>query len=213
MHGDGEEDAYEAYYRSVELQWSLARGRQIIVSPLEFEEIERWYLAGVPLTVVLRAIDLFVEKKKKAKRQKGYLLKDAAGTVKSCHREYRQIHEGEGEESDLLGSKMKALIAKVRALGRRYPDQAEPVASISSQLAAIDLKAILDFESVDNTLQDLEGQLIQPFKGCLSPEETQEIHAEVGEFLTPEEDPDLYAKMVHDVIRVHFGLPKLTLLG
>lgn len=206
-------DEYQDYYRKVELQWSLARGRQIIVSPIEFEEIERWYESGVPLPVVLRAIELFIEKKKKAKRKRGYLLKDATATVEKCHREYREIHAGEGEETNLLASKMKALIRKVKGLAKTWPEQEGFIMALCEKLAAIKTDGIVAFDSIDETLEVLEDELIEHFTTMMSEDERHEIREDVSEFLSEDEDPEFFAKMVAEAVRTNFALPKMTLLG
>lgn len=206
-------DDYQDYYRKVELQWSLARGRQIIVSPIEFEEIERWYESGVPLPVVLRAIDLFVEKKNKSKRKRGYLLKDAGNVVDKCHREYREIHAGEGEETDLLASKMKALIRKVKAVAKAWPDEADFVKGLCDRLGAIKTEGIVAFDAIDAQLDTMGDELVLHFAERMSDAEREEIREDVSEFLSEEEDPEFFAKMFADAVRTNFALPKFTLLG
>ena len=213
MNLEPEEAAYDVYYRQVELQWSLARGCQIIVSPIEFEAIENWYEAGVPLPVVLRAIDLFVEKKKKAKRKRSFLLKDAHGTVEKCYREYVTIHQGEGDDHDLLTTKMKGLLKKVRALASTYPEQSEYVASLLQQLNAVDPKKVIAYERLDETLGELETAMIQHFRNRLDEAARSEIVEEIESVFREEEDPELFRKVYDDAIRTHFGLPRLTLLG
>ena len=213
MQHDPDEAAYDAYYRQVELQWSLARGCQIIVSPIEFEAIEQWHEAGVPLAVVLRAIDLFVEKKKRAKRKRGFLLKDASTTVEKCFKEYNTIHQGEGQENDLLGSKMKTLIRKVRALAKNHPEHQNYVADLTKQLEAMDLKEVITYEKLAGQLSDLEVDLVNHFKQHMHAESMGEIRADIEELMKEEEDPAFFQKLINDAVRAHYGLPRLTLLG
>lgn len=205
--------AYGQYYKKVELQWSLARSNQIIVSPLEFEGIEAWYKAGVPLAVVFRAIDLFIEKKKKAKGKRSYLLTHVNGTVEKCMREYVTIHEGEGEEGDLLTSKMKGLVRKLKRLSKEHPAATDLIAELIAQLEGRDLSGVITYETVDDELKILEARLIDWFRMRLSEDEMAEIREDVSELLTEEEDPEFFQKLVTDTIRVHFALPHLTLLG
>lgn len=206
-------EVYSTYYRQVELHWSLARGNQIIVSPLEFASIESWYRTGVPLPVVLRAIDLFIEKKRKAKRKRSFLLTHADGTVQKCHKEYQVLREGEGEESNLLGSKMKGLVRKLTKLKREQADAAPIVESILTALKQVDLENIVQYEDVDKQLQDLDQQLVAWYLEHIPKEELAEIKAEVGELLEESEDPVFFAKLVNDSVRVQYQLPRLTLLG
>jgi len=207
-------ESYRDYYREVELHWSLARGNQIIVSPLEFEAIESWYEAGVPLAVVLRAIDVFIEKKRKAKRQRSFLLTHAAGTVEKCHKEYRSLHEGDGEETnDLLGKKLEGLVRKLRKLAKDEPEAAELIAELIEALKRVEVGEIVAFEDLDKQLQSLDTRLVSWFTEQMVASELEEIRAEVNELLSREEEPELWDKLVGDAVRGQYGLPRLTLLG
>lgn len=210
------DDAYSTYYRHVELHWSLARECQIIVSPIEFEQIEKWYEDGVPLAVVLDGITAFIEKKRKAKRGRGFLLTAAASSVKKLFKDYQILHEGEGEsggDEDLLVSKMKKLIRKVSGLKKLQPEATSFLDDLVKKMKSIDLGKIVTYEDLDKELNSLEQEMLQYFLGSLPDEVRADIHEEVGELLSEDEDPEFYQKLVQDSIRSHYGLPRLTLLG
>lgn len=213
MNSSGAVEPYQAFYRKVELHWSLARGCQIIVSPIEFEAIESWYEAGIPLAVVTRAIDLFIEKKKNAKRQRSFLLKDANNTVQKCFKEYESIHEAQGEEQTLLHSKMKGLIKKVKAVAKKNPDQSAYMDGIVDKLQAIKITDIVAFDDVDTNLNALEQEMVAHFQRNMDAEIAKEIREDIEDLLTEDEDPEFFNKMLIDSVRNHFQLPKLTLLG
>ncbi|MDJ0835957.1 MAG: hypothetical protein QNK37_05525 [Acidobacteriota bacterium] len=213
MSDETAREAYRDYYKKVELHWSLARGNQIIVSPLEFASIEGWYQQGIPLAVILHAIDIFIDKKKKAKRKRNYLLVHVDGTVKKCHREYITLHEGEGEEQDLLGSKMKALQRKLKKLARDEPQAAGLVDELLAGLDAVNLEDIVQFDDIDSQLQDLETRLIEWFRVRMAPDDLADLKADIDELLNEEEEPEFYAKLVNDAVRAQYNLPRLTLLG
>lgn len=211
---DPPHESYRNYYREVERHWSLKRGNQIIVSPLEFKSIESWYQSAIPLAVVRRAIDLFIEKKKKAKRKRSFLLAHAQNDVERVHREYLALHEGEGEEQeDLLETKMKAILCKIRRLPKSFPRAAEFLDRVAAGLAAVDLKNAVGYEDIDQQLSAWEKKLLAFFSAQLSEQELAAIRQEVSEFLQEGEDPEFFLKMVNDGVRAHFGLPRLTLLG
>lgn len=208
-----DEEEYQDYFRKIELGWSLARGCQIIISPLEFEEVDKWHEAGIPLPVVLRAIELFIEKKRNAKRKRSFLLKDATSTVEKCWKEYQDIHAGETEEGDLLVNKMKSLVRKVQKLAKAHEQHKDYIDQLITDMKAIPLLEIVDFDSIDRALAELEVGLVQAFTEGMPEEERNEIRDEVSEFLAEDEDPEFFAKMLNDAVRSYFGLPKLTLLG
>lgn len=211
----GAGEAYRDYYRKVELHWSLARGNQIIVSPLEFASIESWYEAGIPLAVVNRAIDLFIEKKRKAKRKRSFLLSHAQGTVEKCWAEYKSLHEGASSEDsgDLLSKKMAALIRKLTALAKDEPEAAPLIDSLKERLRAVDLEAIVRYDDLDSQLQGLETELVTWFREHMSQETLAAFRAEIEELLDEREEPEFFQKMLNDSVRAHFALPRLTLLG
>ena len=207
-------DAYGEYYRHVELAWSLRREHQIIVSPVEFEKIEEWYEAGVPLAVVLEAINVFIEKKKKAKRQTHFLLTHVHTTVTKLYQSYLTLHEGENtEEGDLLEARLKSLTRKLRALGRSRTEDKPFIEALVGDLNQIDGSKIVRFEDLDSQMEALDTRLIEHFSKELSKEDAAAIREEVEEYLTEEEDPEFFKKMLHDSVRAFFDLPRLTLLG
>jgi len=209
----GPDDAYGRYYRQVELHWSLARGNQVIVSPLEFEQIESWFQSGVPLPVVERAIDLFIERKRKNKRKRPFLLNHVEGTVEKCHREYVSLHEGEGEERDLVAAKLKQLVKKVAAVAESYPDARDLIESMVAELQRLDVAAIVHYEDVENRFREMETSMTAWFLENMGEDRREAIVSDVTDLLTEAEEPDLYRKMINDAVRVIYRLPRLTLLG
>ena len=213
MEETGSDTAYQDYYRHVELHWSLQRDRQIIVSPVEFEAVESWYEAGVPLAVVLEAIHVFIERKKKAKRQRGFLLNHVDGAVVKLFTAYQTLHEGEGEEGDLLAAKLRKLMRKIQALRKSFPAEITFLDEIRAALAAVDPSQIVRYEDLDQQLIALDDRLVSHFKGQLPEQERAAIEQDVRELLSEEEDNALFEKLVRDSVRAHFALPRLTLLG
>jgi len=207
------EAAYRDFYREVELHWSWRREKQIIVSPVEFEMIEAWHDADIPLAVVLRAIDLFIEAKSKNKRKRSYLLTHVDTTVKKVMEEYRLLHVDQDSDSDLLGGKLRKLTRKLSGLAKTLPEAEEPLALAVEKLQAIDVQAAVSLEHVEKELAALDRELLIALKKLLDEEDFSAIHSEAEEVLKEEEDPEFFAKIIDDSVRFHFGLPRLTVLG
>ncbi len=202
------------YYREIERHWSWRRQKQIIVSPIEFEEIEKWRREEVPLAVAMRAIDLFVTRKEKAKRPRAYLLTHVRGDVAKVLREYQALRQGDDrDEDDLLASKMSALIKKVEKLGKAYPEDAAFIAERAARLAAIDLARVVGFEEIEAQLSDCERELLDRFLDKLGADDRAALREEVEEVVSEEEDRQFFQKLIRDAVRVHFGLPRITLLA
>ncbi|CAM2065794.1 hypothetical protein SCOR_10470 [Sulfidibacter corallicola] len=217
MSSTAASDSYRDYYREIELHWSWRREKQIIVSPMEFEQMEAWHQADIPLAVVLRAIDLFIEKKKKSNRRKSHLLSSVDGTVQKVHREYQMLHKGEGvseETGNLLESKIKTLTTKLRKLAKEHEAHRPAIEGIGAELAAIDPNDIVETDDLDKILETLDRKLVDHFHHQVLPaQERQYIVEDVSEILTEDEDPVLFGKMIADSVRAHFGLPRLNLLS
>lgn len=209
--------SYGEYYREIELHWCWRRGKQMIVSPIEFDAMERWYQAEIPLPVVLRAIDVFIEKKNKSSRRKGsLLLTQVDGTVQKVHREYDILHKGEGESEengDLLGKKLKSIQRQLKKMLPDIPAQAALIEQSMQALAAVDVAGIVDIDTIDARLHDIETALIEAFTQALSAEELQYMRQDIEDLLPEAEEPKLFAKMLHDSVRDHFGLPRFNLLS
>jgi len=202
------------FFREIERHWSWRRQKQIILSPVEFEEMERWRDQDVPLPVVLRAIDVFIKRKEKAKRQRSYLLTHVRGDVAKVLREHQSLRQGQdGGETNLLAAKMDALIRKLNKLVKAFPERATAVRGIVADLESIDLEQVVSYEDIEGRLAEREGELIEGFREALDPDDLAAIREEISELVTEEEDPEFFRKMLSDSVRVHFGLPRLTLLA
>ena len=207
-------DSYRDYFREIELHWSWRRGKQIIVSPVEFETVESWYQAGVPLAVVLRAIDLFVEKKRKAARKRAYFMTHMGETLAKVLREYESLRQGQGEEEDsLLESKVAHLVAGLAKLGRAYPEEKPFLERLGTELTAIELDQVVAYEDLAARLDVMDADLLAQFKRRLTAEESAEIREDVASVVTEEEDAAFFAKLIDEAVRSHFGLCRITLLG
>lgn len=208
-----EEAAYTLFYREVELHWSWRREKQIIVSPVEFETIETWYEAEIPLAVILRAIDLFIEAKAKAKRQRNYLLNHVDGTVQKVFAEYQLLHVDDDEDTDLLATKKAKLIRKLKRVAKEIPSASDCINQTVTHLAGLDTKNAVSFETLETELQRLDKMMLSQLAALLSKEDEDSIREEAESLLKEEEDPVFFAKLIDDGVRFHFGVPRLTILG
>lgn len=209
--------SYSEYYREIELHWCWRREHQMIVSPIEFEAMEGWYQAEIPLPVVLRAIDVFIEKKKKSgRRRTSLLLTQVDSTVQKVHKEYDILHKGEGESEesgDLLGKKLKSLQRKLKKLLPEFPDHVGIIEESLKALQSINVADIVDVDTVDAELQEIEKNLIDVLTGTLSADELRFMREDIEDVFSEDEEPQLFARMLRDSIRDHFGLPRFNLLS
>ena len=124
------------------------------------------------------------------------------------------LHVGSASgEQDLLASKMKTLIRKVKALIKKYPDYQQELDQLKDALDHLPLEEVVHYEELDQSLTKLDRQLLDLFRPKLTGADCQAIRDEIEEVLKEEEDPEFFKKMMEDSIRFFFGLPKLHLLG
>lgn len=207
------EAPYSAYYREVELHWSWRREKQIIVSPIEFEAIERWFEAEIPLAVVLRAIDLFMQAKAKNKRKRNHLLTHVEATVQKVFAEYQMLHVAEDNDADLFASKRRKLINKLKRVVKDFPQAQSVIETVIEAFKKIDSQSVVSFEVIETDLEQLDKKMLNGLQELLDPSERQSIRQEAEELLEEAEDPQFFAKIIDDGIRFHFGVPRLTILG
>lgn len=213
---DDQHQIYLDYTKWVETHWSLARGNQIIVSPLEFDAILKWYEDGVPLQVVLRAMDRFLDRKKKGARKRNHLLNHIDQDVRKLFEEYRLLHAGsfdsdEEHDFDPAVNRIQALIKKLSSLG------IEELQSIIHELDLLTTEEgrsrLVGFDEIEAQFESLNKQ-IEPILETLAGEATcTKIRLELSEFLDENKDVQLFRKAYYDQLRHQFKVPLLTILG
>ncbi|MCB1044535.1 MAG: hypothetical protein KDC35_16460 [Acidobacteria bacterium] len=206
-------DPYGRYYREVELHWCLKRQRQIIVSPIEFEAIDQWFKQGIPLAVVTRAIDGFVDRKSKTKRP--YLLSHADGDVQRGFKSYQELHVGmdEGNSQSEITKKINQILRRLNQAARDYSACEADILSVADELKSIDVANMVTLEEIETALLTLDQHLIDRCEAGLDSESRGELEKELDELLTDSDDPSLKARMWRDVVRYHFELPRITALS
>lgn len=209
------EDPYSSYYRAVELHWSLRREHQIIVSPIEFSAIESWYHNQIPVAVVNRAIDQFIARKAKAKRKRGYLLTHVDRDVQRLFGEYQDLHTGmaEGESEHGIGAIINRLARKLNQLARDQPACEEQVLKVTEHINAMDLATLTSLEEVETELAKWDTLLIEAFDEVLSGDERRELQEDLENFVESDDPDELRARVWRDMVRYHFDIPRLTVLG
>ena len=207
--------AYRDYFREIERHWSWRWDRQIIVSSVEFVAVESWYQAGVPLAVVLRAIDVFVAQKRRASRKRPCYLTYLGDTVAKVLREYDSLRQGQGDDDEAgqLNGKVARLVAVLAKLGQAYPEERAFLERLAAELTAIELGKVAAYEDLAVQLDALDDALLARFRQRLTAGESAEIREDAACVVTEEEDAAFYAKLINEAVRSHFGLCRITLLG
>lgn len=219
---------YFNYYTEIEETFVRRRGKNLLLSPIDWALIEGWQERGIPLHIAIRAIENVFD---------GYDKKPATRTIKGllyCREEIEAQYEewlrsqaGKGEDSPQAGE------------GDSFSREAvvDHIAQLIGQLTAVDnaglgeeigraisrleeLKASLgeDFEHVDKSLSDIEHLLDEALLTNSDKAHLSKLEREVGEQLKPYKssmEADAFAKtfelMLLKRLREEYKIPRLTL--
>src|ERR1041385_1340663 len=183
------------YFAEIESHFAWKRGTPFILNAKDWALMKEWHDAGVPLPVVIEAIDSVFEKAAERKKVVNsiHYCKHA---VKELWDERRELTVGEGASTP-EASPAEAL----EALAVQLP---EPFASRVRELAAE--KSV---PRIEEKLIELERELIDSLLASLPEAERPVIT------LPPDVDEKTRARteeaMLRRSVREHFGLPRLTL--
>ena len=95
--------------------------------------------------------------------------------------------------------------------------QKECLTDIESQLTELisekNLMSFLCYEDLETALQALDQQMMAQIETECSEEQKQLLKDELKEFLDEEKDEEFFQKAYNDLLRVHFDLPRISVLG
>jgi len=100
--------ADEAYFRGIEAHFCRLRGRHLFVSPLDVALVDAWWDAGVPLAVVMRALDQVFERRRAAGSSR------PVGSLSYCRHAVEEAFE-EWKESRLGARRLTSTAAEREA--------------------------------------------------------------------------------------------------
>ena len=215
MHQEPDSDqAYRQYCLEIELHWSLARQVQTIVSPIVFEAIDRWQAAGIPAHVVVEAIHQFVTRKNKLKRQRHYLLTSVDGDVQKKFGEFQKAHVGEAQDDRTWHvRKISQIVQRLETVHIQHPLTEPIITPVMDRLLELDFSRPIDPEILETELTQWDQEMVYALWGCVSEADQVTFHEEVSGILGQEDDPEFFQRLLDDMLRYHFGVPRLSILG
>ncbi len=228
---------YFNYFTEVEEHFARRRGKHLLLSTLDWAMIETWKDMGIPLHVVLRAVDRVFdayEARPRSRRINSILY--CQQEVMACFQEYQHARIGAREESDGAPPPFsREMVLEYLEHGRtnlqrlaqqrREPELAplrEAIARVIGRLTALleDVQAAqeVDFETLERELVRLEKLLYDALLQGLSEEHVAEVRRE-GERQLKEYrkrmDDELYEQTLRNYVakrlREQYGLPRLSL--
>jgi len=214
------------YFSDIEDVFIYLRGAPLMLSPLDWELIQQWKDLGVPLQVVLRAIeDVFEKHKARKNRRPIRSLSYCKSEVEAEYAEWLAARVGTNEEAaksdpfpkDKVLTYLHQQITSLEALPIF---KWNGVASVAEALSA----AYLEFEATPNArkleeqIGALERTLDHTIAAGATPEQIAEARAAAEALLSPYKTnmlPQVYEQQIDTLFKKHlrefFGVPKLSL--
>ncbi len=201
MEGDGD------YFLEIEAHFALRRNTPFILSAKDWVLMQRWREEGVPLPVVIEAIDSVFEKNESSGRRK------TISSLSYCRHAVKELWL---DRKDLqVGARAETPEAAPEEILRRLAD-----ALADWPLARQAVSALAREKSVpkiEERLIEIEHDLIEEIMASLPRKESETIRREVIAALGDTSKLDEKTRRrteeanLRRVVRVKFGLPRLTL--
>lgn len=199
------------YFTEIEGHFALRRGTPFVLSAKDWALMKKWRDDGVPLPVVIEAIDAVFEKNEASGRRKVISsLSYCRHAVKELWEERRELLVGSGEslpeESPVTA--IEALAAELESSG------SEAARSFAPPLRA--LAGERSVPKIEERLIELEHEMIEAILRSLPAEESSSLRRQVSQVLGEAKlDEKTRARTeeanLRRAVRERFGLPRLTL--
>lgn len=218
---------YFNYYTEIEETFVRRRGRNLLLSPIDWALIEDWQQRGIPLHVALRAIENVFDgfdKKPKTRTIKGLLY--CREEIEAQYEEWLRSQAGKSEGSDAENGRLSVeaaadhinhFIEELRSLeiSALHEDLTRAIARLESLRSDLDR----DAANVDKSLADIEHFLDNALLTNSDKVHLKKLEREVAEQLKTykagmeaEAFANTFELMLLKKLRETYGIPRLTLL-
>lgn len=201
--------APEDYYLEIEAHFAMHRNTPFVLSAKDWALMQRWHNEGIPLPVVIEAIDSVFEKNETSGRRKVISsLSYCRHAVKELWDERRELFAG-GESTAEANpqARLDELAQRIEASGSR---------EFASRVRALGNER--NVKHIEERLMEIERELIDTLAATV-PEEVDRMRREIAAALgdTSRLDPKTRARTedanLRRRIRDRFALPRLTLFA
>ena len=193
------------YFLEIEAHFGARRKKYLLFSALDVALVKEWKDAGIPLPVVIEAIDSVFEKNETSGRKKSInSLRYCRHAVKELWNDRKELQVGAAAETpEIAPGEILSRLADALA---QWPRAADAVRALSRERSVpkIEEKLIeIEHDLVDSILRDLPD----------SASVLRDVRTSLGD--TSKLDEKTRARTeeanLRRVIRARFGIPRLTL--
>lgn len=185
------------YFLEIESHFARRRGTPFILSPKDWSVMKQWAVDGVPLPVVIEALDSVFDKQE-TKGKKVNSLYYCRHAIKELWDERRELQVGSETiaPEDAPGPRLDALALALES----FPDYAQRVRELIREQSV---------PRIEEALMELESELVESLVA-----DAPQLRAE-AEALAAGADEKVRARSteahLRRIVREHFGIPRLTL--
>jgi hypothetical protein len=199
----------ETYFQEIEAHFALRRGTPFILNAKDWALMKKWYDDGVPLPIVIEAIDTVFERNEASGRKKVISsLSYCRHSIKELWQDRQNLYVGGGDVSPEAGPE-----ALLDALASQL-ETSEVAAPFAPRVRG--LASEKSVPKIEERLIDLERELVDAFIAA-DPSAIDAIRAEIAIALGDTSKLDAKTRTrteeanLRRLVREKFGLPRLTL--
>ncbi len=225
------------YFRTIEERFGALRGSHLLLSPRDWALIASWWSDGLPLAIVLEAMeDVFA-----ARRGAGIAARpvNSLAYVRSevehrarLRREMAAVRRGEAEDSQRLRREIRLHLGR---LARRLASAASGAADAGGEelarelfVAAAEMRRLRrdagreegSLPLLDEALARLDAAILKVARRCLTSETREAIAAQAraratvfGRSMTPQARDETLKALEDELTRKHWGIGRIALFS
>ena len=212
---------YYNYFTEIEETFVRRRGKHLLLSPIDWAMIEAWQDRGVPLHVVIRAIESVFDgfdKNPGSRTIKGLLY--CREEVEAQFKEWTEMQAGKTKDESPVEFPPERIVEHIEEVidqlqRSENPELADDIGRAIERLRQLAANHSNDLETADHALSDIENFLEH---ALLTKADVTEIEKEVTAQLKPyksQMEPDAYNQtsrvMILKRLREEEKIPRLSL--
>jgi hypothetical protein len=210
------------FFLEIESRFAQLRGTPFVFSSKDWALMKGWHDDGVPLAIVLEAIDgCFAKRDESRRRGKISSLSYCRHAVDELWSDRRELYVGR-EPSELSDESPARRLAELADTLSGASEEIRDELRQRLESAAATIRGLAEGHTVpeiETRLMELEQTLLDSLEAALSDEERSVIDGEVGEALSgmagadPEAKEKTRTALRKRVVRRRFALPRLSLFS
>jgi|SRR5205085_3217091 len=198
------------YFLEIESHFALRRNTPFILSAKDWALMKQWHTDGVPLPVVIEAIDTVFEKNETSGRRKTISsLSYCRHAVKDLWSERKELYIGDAAVTPEAAPEV-LLVALAELVSPHDTETANAIRALAREQSV---------PKIEERLLELEAALIEKLSAALPDGELATMQESIARALGDASKLDektrarTVAANLRRMVRDRFGLPRLTLFG